>query len=130
MLKFVGALPAWSRRVSNSVVVLNAVALVLASWTPRSYVIRSNLIPGQVEHFITYFVTGVLTSAASNDRVRPWGVAGFLVLFAACMEVGQIFVPGRTAALDDFGAGALGAVVGVLGFQRVARKFSESKLAS
>jgi VanZ family protein len=87
------------------------------------------MVPGHVEHFIAYFLTGLFASAVLSDRLNPWRVASFLVIYAGILEVGQIFMPGRHAALTDFGASALGAVAGVVCFLLVSRMFLGSKQA-
>jgi VanZ family protein len=67
--------------------------------------------PHIVEHFAALFVTG-LAFGFGYDR-RPVVVALALVLFAAAIEIAQIFVPGRHSRLSDFFVDVLAACAGV-----------------
>jgi len=89
-------------------------------------------LPGDVSdktaHFWAYFVLGALTlralAAASWNAVTPrvavsaWAIAA---AFGATDEWHQSFVPGRTMALDDWVADAIGAAVAVSAGWIVAR---------
>jgi VanZ family protein len=78
-------------------------------------------------HFAAYAVLGVLLLRAragaawggitSGAAVGAWTLA---VLYGATDEWHQSFVPGRTAALDDWLADAVGAFVGVAAVVAVA----------
>ncbi len=51
-------------------------------------------------------------------RPRRWLISG-LAVYAAVLEAGQLYVPGRAAQGIDWAASALGAVLGVLAFTRL-----------
>ncbi len=128
MMKFVQRpVPTWSRSLANALLALNAFGLILASWAPGPYVIRSQVVSGHAEHFIAYFLSALLASAVLSDRLNPWRVAGFLAIYAGILEVGQLFVPGRHATWTDFGASALGAVAGIVSYLLVSRRLLGSK---
>jgi VanZ family protein len=120
-------MPPWSRPLANTLLALNGFALMLASWTPGPYVVRSHVMSGQVEHFIAYFLSGLLVSAAMSDRLSPWRVTIILVTYAGILELGQLFVPGRHAAFSDFATSGLGAVAGVVCYLLVSRRFLATK---
>jgi VanZ family protein len=48
------------------------------------------------------------------QRHAAWRVAAVVVAYAGLLELGQSFVPGRHAALEDFYFSAAGAIVGIL----------------
>jgi VanZ family protein len=65
-----------------------------------------------LEHFGSFLLTGVIWSLAYVD----WLVLllGAMPVFAGCVELLQIFVPGRHARLSDFAVDALGGCIGIL----------------
>ena len=108
---------------------LNGLALIAASCTPGNYMVRTHVISGLAEHFAAYFLSGLLTSAVTSDRLAAWQVTCLLAAYAGALEVCQIFVPGRHAAFVDFAAGALGAAAGVAAYSIVSRRLWSSKPA-
>jgi VanZ family protein len=85
-------------------------ALVWLSWIPRAWEIRTGL-AGQIEHAVAYAGTALILSFAP---VRPGRLFAALALLACVLEVGQIWVPGRTAQVIDALASIGGAALGVL----------------
>ena len=88
------------------------VALVVLSWMPGPYMVRTSVLSGFQEHFLAYALSGIIV-AATMRRASPACVAAFFVLLAAVLELGQNFVPGRHPALEDFFASTVGALAGV-----------------
>jgi VanZ family protein len=90
------------------------IALLAAlSWIPGSHMVRTGS-GGHVEHAMAYFLTAIIMGAVSREaRWLPVQFL-FLVALAALLEVGQLFVPGRTANVLDFWASSTGAAIGVL----------------
>ena len=86
--------------------------LVWLSWIPADLQIRTG-IAGQIEHAIAYCGTGVILAFAYQE-LRRWRIAAGLVVLAGILEIGQLWVPGRTSQPIDFAASSVGAVVGVL----------------
>ena len=88
------------------------VVLVVLSWIPGLYMVRTQVLSGPEEHFLAYALSGIIVAAARRSS-GPFHVAAFLVLLAAVLELGQHFVPGRNPAIADFAASAFGAIAGV-----------------
>src|ERR1700712_5041368 len=86
--------------------------LVWLSWIPAELESRTGM-AGQTEHAIAYCGTGAILAFAYQDP-RRWRIAAGLVALAGILEVGQIWVPGRTSQLVDFAASSSGTVAGVL----------------
>jgi len=101
-------------RFGIHIVAANALVLLIASWTPRPYLLRSGVVSGQVEHLLAYSLSGALIFAVLAERHAAWRVAAGLVAYAGLLELGQTFVAGRHAALEDFYFSAAGAIIGVL----------------
>jgi len=100
-------------RFGNLLTIANALVLMLASWTPGSYVVRSGIFSGHVEHMVAYALSGALMYAVRVGRWAAWQVAVMLSAYAGVLEWGQIFVPGRHAGFDDFLFSVAGATAGV-----------------
>lgn len=81
-------------------------------------------------HFMAYAVMGLLlaravaTGPAFKTRTRAVVLAAALAgfLFGALMEIGQMFVPERTAEALDALANGTGAFVGAVVYGRLVRK--------
>ena len=86
--------------------------LVLLSWIPADLEIRTGM-AGQIEHAIAYCGTGAILAFA-YQAPRRWRIAAGLVVLAGILEIGQLWVPGRTSQPIDFAASSVGAVMGVL----------------
>jgi VanZ family protein len=84
--------------------------LALLSLLPKDEMIRTGA-AGWMEHFVAYAGTMLLCAtgyAGLVGLVRP-GLA--LTAYAAILEIGQHFSPGRSPAFVDFAAGAAGVIV-------------------
>jgi VanZ family protein len=101
------------RRHKGMIIVANAAALLAAAWLPASIMVRTQILPGQAEHALAYFVTGICLTLLLQGQKSPPFIAVCISAYAAVLEVGQIFVPGRHAALTDFVASTVGGVGGV-----------------
>jgi VanZ family protein len=61
-------------------------------------------------HFATFsLMTALLWVALFRDR--PWWLAAIVSCVGAADEIHQIFLPGRTAGVDDFATDVLAAVL-------------------
>ncbi len=88
------------------------VALIaLLSLLPAQEMVRTGL-GGQLEHFIAYAGTGAIAALAYR-RVPAWRLAVALAAYAGLLEIAQNFSPGRSPALIDATASALGAAAGL-----------------
>ena len=71
-------------------------------------------VPGQYEHLLAYMLTaGAFGLAYRKTTIRAVLLA-LLVTCAALLEIVQVWVPGRTGQLIDFGASSIGAGGGLL----------------
>lgn len=101
-----------SARFGAWLVAANALALMLLSWTPGNYMVRTSL-SGHLEHALAYALSGAFMAAVLHRRRASWQVAAALVAYAGVLEWGQVLVPGRHSAFEDFSFSAAGAVIGV-----------------
>ena len=101
------------RRHKGKIILANAAVLLAASWLPASFMVRTQTLPGQVEHALAYFVIGICVTVVLQGQRSPPFIAACCVAYAAVLELGQVLVPGRHAALIDFAASTAGALAGV-----------------
>jgi VanZ family protein len=87
--------------------------LAVLSLTPGDYMVRTPA-PGLLEHFVAYLGTGAIASVGYGQRVNSLQIAGLLWGYAALLEIGQNWAPGRHPQFMDFAIGAAGAVAGVV----------------
>jgi VanZ family protein len=98
----------WAARVCGYV---GVVAIAVLSLMPGSG--RPHLLPvSQIEHVIAYGATAMMLALGHPGRRAPPAIVGLLTVYAALLEVAQLFVAGRTARLIDVAAGVLGAAIG------------------
>lgn len=89
-------------------------ALVALSWLPKSIEAQAQVlgVPGQVEHVIAYLGTAG-TLRVGWPAYKAGRLFCGLVALAGVLEVGQLWVPGRTSQAIDFAASSMGAFVGL-----------------
>ena len=68
---------------------------------------------GNVEHFFAYCVAAAVTRAALPHVQSRWQIILFS-LASALFETCQIWIPGRSAAVDNWLASSVGAALGVI----------------
>ncbi|MGX7705894.1 hypothetical protein [Methylobacterium sp. Gmos1] len=85
--------------------------LVWLSWIPKDWELRTGA-AGQLEHLAAYAGTAGLLGLGF-PRAPARRLALGLGLLAGLLEIGQIWVPGRTAQFVDFAASAGGALLGL-----------------
>jgi VanZ family protein len=101
----------WLDRARLAAAALGYVAIAVLSSVPG---VRPH-VPGlsdKLEHVFAFFVLGAVTVLA----VRGFSGRRFLAIFvvyAAVLEIAQIFIPGREASLLDLAASLAGALLGV-----------------
>jgi VanZ family protein len=91
---------------------LSALGLVVASWTPADYMIRT-FARGSFEHVGAYFITTLLFLFAYR-RWSPFTTGLALGIYAGILEVGQLYVPGRHSQIEDFAASCIGVTLAIL----------------
>ena len=69
-------------------------------------------LPGPLEHMAAYAIAGALLTVCYHKRSQPFIVAVALSLYAATLEIAQIWVPGRDPKFIDFAASSAGALIG------------------
>ncbi|MGA7325677.1 MAG: VanZ family protein [Rhodomicrobium sp.] len=71
-------------------------------------------LPGQAEHFLAYFMTAILLGIQVRNLTSRITLAFALCAYAAMLETLQIWIPGRSAQIIDFGASSSGALAGII----------------
>ena len=87
-----------------------AITIVVLSIVPPSLRPETAL-PHNLEHFAIYAMTG--SAFVLGYRLAPTLLAMELVVFSGCVEIMQLFVPGRHARLSDFLVDAAAACAGL-----------------
>ncbi len=94
------------------------VVLAILSLIPGQDLVRTDLAKlgygKQAEHFIAYFGATTIIGLAYPARIRRLPLALALILYATALEIGQLYVPGRSASFMDFSASAAGVIAGAL----------------
>lgn len=80
---------------------------------PGPYMVRTHVLSGGQEHWISYLMMGACVAAAWPQLLVA-RTACLLIGLAGLLELGQHYVPGRQPAISDFSAGSLGALCGIL----------------
>ena len=84
------------------------IGLAVASWTPGQEIVRTGF-NTRLEHTTAYLMAGIAVLAAYPQK-PPWLIAVLLGVYAGVLELGQMYVPGRHAALLDWLASSGGVV--------------------
>ena len=82
--------------------------------------------PRPFEHLSIFLLTGVAFRVGYPDRYPMQSIA--LVLFAAAVELVQVWIPGRHPRLSDFVAGVLGLGLGI-GLAYVSARMARGRMA-
>lgn len=99
------------RRIAGMAGLACLPVLVWLSWIPKEWEMRTGA-AGQVEHLLAYAGTAGLLGLGFS-RMPVWRLALALAILAGILEIGQLWVPGRTAQVVDFAASAGGAFIGL-----------------
>ena len=99
--------------------------IVGLSIVPPDYRIITDL-PRPFEHLSIFLLTGLAFGVGYPDRYPMQSIA--LVLFAAAVELMQVWVPGRHPRLSDFAAGVLGLGLGI-GLAYVSTRMARGRMA-
>ena len=100
---------------------------VLSCVLPASMEKRTGA-PGQIEHVFAYFCTAAALTLAYPRSSRLKLMVG-LIVYAAMLEAGQLYVPGRMAQVIDWAASGLGAVLGMVAITRLIKYDNEHQLS-
>jgi VanZ family protein len=106
---------AWRWRTPLKTVKI-AGALILVAFAVLSLVpmmLRPHTgLPGPLEHLAAYVIGGALLTFCYHKRSQPFIIVLSLSLYAASLEIGQNWVPGRDPKFIDFAASSAGALFG------------------
>jgi VanZ family protein len=86
------------------------IGLAILALLPAEAMRRSSL-GGHAEHFIAYLGTTIVMGLAFRQRPRLVLRCALLVGYAAILETGQLYSPGRHAAFQDFAFSSSGIIV-------------------
>jgi VanZ family protein len=105
----------WIMRHAGTLILAIACgAIAVLSWMPGDARPDTILQSGNLEHLLAYVLLGGLTAVLKRHALSAYWLIVIVVAFAGTMELGQLFIPTRYASPANFGAGALGAVIGIL----------------
>jgi VanZ family protein len=88
-----------------------AIALAILAWAPAQAMTRTPL-GGHAEHFVAYLGTAIVFGLASRKWPSYAMQCLLLMGYAAVLECGQVYAPGRQASFHDFAFSASGVLLG------------------
>jgi VanZ family protein len=109
-------------RVAAWLAVVTIGILTLVPGELRPHMASSN----QFEHVIAYLGTTGLLLLGYHARQRPNLIGLLMTAYAACLEIAQLFVPGRLSKFTDFAASALGIWLAIASFMIAERMFGRN----
>ncbi len=77
------------------------IALATLAWLPAKVMTRTTL-GGHAEHLIAYLGTAILMGLTFQKSPRLAVQCVLLIMYAAILEAGQLYSPGRHASFQDF----------------------------
>jgi VanZ family protein len=90
---------------------LAVIALAVLSLVPRELRPHTGA-PGPLEHVVAYGIVSGLLTFGYVKRYQPSIIVLSLCLYAAILEIAQIWVSGRNPTIIDFAASSAGAFIG------------------
>ena len=97
---------------TTTVARMAAVILIIALSSVPGELRPHTGLPGPFEHFIAYFLTGLVFASGSRSLRHLSVMIAGLVVLAGAMEILQNFVPNRSPQVIDFFVSSLGALCG------------------
>jgi VanZ family protein len=76
----------------------------------------------QLEHTTAYMVAAAVAALFYAPKLKALHVFAYLSAYGVVLEVGQLFVPGRNAALIDVAADIMGISIGIGAAHLLAQK--------
>ena len=89
------------------------VALMTLAWLPEKAMTRT-ILGGHAEHFIAYLGSATIMGLTFRKSPRLAVLCALLIMYAAILEVGQLYSPGRHASVQDLAFSSAGVVTGGL----------------
>ena len=104
-------------------------AIFIGSLLPQAERLSTGFLPGKLEHFVAYGVTGLLLGLTISNRNGPSLAAVSLACMAFLLEFLQQWSPGRHPRVSDAVVGAAAAMLGA-SLSAWLRKRAEMRLAA
>ena len=95
-------------KIAGGLAVVAFAVLSLVPWQLRPHTGA----PESLEHVAAYALTGALLTFGYRKRGQPFIIVLSLSLYAAILEIAQIWAPGRNPQFTDFVASSAGALIG------------------
>jgi VanZ family protein len=95
-------------KIAGALAVVAFAVLSLVPWQMRPH----TGLPEPLEHVAAYALAGGLLTFGFGKRSHPFITLMFLSLYAAILEIAQIWVPGRNPQFIDLFASSAGALIG------------------
>lgn len=89
------------------------VALIILAWLPEKAMTRT-ILGAHAEHFIAYLGSATIMGLTFRKSPRLAVLCALLIMYAAILEVGQLYSPGRHASVQDLAFSSAGVVTGGL----------------
>jgi VanZ family protein len=89
------------------------IALMTLAWLPEKAMTRT-ILGGHAEHFIAYLGSATIMGLTFRKSPRLAVLCALLIMYAAILEVGQLYSPGRHASVQDLAFSSAGVVTGGL----------------
>jgi VanZ family protein len=89
------------------------IVLAILAWLPGALIART-ILGGHSEHFVAYLVTAISMGLAFQRSPRLSVQCVLLIVYAAVLEMGQVYSPGRHASFQDLAYSVAGVVAGTL----------------
>jgi VanZ family protein len=89
------------------------IALATLAWLPEKVMTRT-ILGAHAEHFIAYLGTAIIMGLTFRKSPRLAVQCVLLFIYAAILEAGQLYSPGRHASFQDLAFSSAGVVVGGL----------------
>jgi VanZ family protein len=89
------------------------IALATLAWLPAKDLTRTAF-GGLAEHFVAYLGTTIILGLTFQKSPRLVAQCVLLIMYAAILEAGQLYSPGRHASFQDLAFSSAGVVVGGL----------------
>lgn len=97
--------------LGKAAVVGCVIALAVLAWAPAHAMTRTSL-GGHAEHLVAYLGTAIVLGLTSRATPQLAAQCFLLMGYAAVLESGQIYAPGRHASFQDFAFSAAGVLLG------------------
>lgn len=91
--------------------IICVIALAALAWAPAQAMTRTPL-GGHAEHLIAYLGTAMILGLTSRRTTVLAAQCLLLTGYAAVLEYGQVYVPGRQASFHDFAFSVGGVLLG------------------